>query len=84
MHPFLPPGGPTILQAEMVLIGRAMPVLSREVFAEKAEGSANKLSAKPLGLMLKALDELRVNEAFASTKHLDEFQPRHAIATDIH
>ena len=41
-HQFLPPQIRP-LQKDMVVIGRAMPVLSVDVFAEKIAGSANKL-----------------------------------------
>jgi regulator of RNase E activity RraA len=55
------------LQQDMTLLGRAMPVLSGDVFQEKVEGSANALSAKPFGLMLEALDDLRPNEIYVNT-----------------
>jgi regulator of RNase E activity RraA len=51
----------------MVAIGRAMPVLSMDVFEETVEGSANQLSAKPFGLMLEALDDLRANEIYVAS-----------------
>ena len=65
-HQYLPP---TIrpLRQDMVLLGRAMPVLSGDVFEEKIEGTANSLSAKPFGLMLEALDDLRPNEIYINT-----------------
>lgn len=65
-HQYLPP---TIrpLQQDMIVLGRAMPVLSGDVFQEKVEGSANALSAKPFGLMLEALDDLRPNEIYVNT-----------------
>jgi regulator of RNase E activity RraA len=50
-----------------VLIGRAMPVLSGDVFEERVEGTSNALSAKPFGLMLEALDDLRLNEIYVNT-----------------
>lgn len=55
------------LRQDMTLIGRAMPVLSGDVFQEKVEESANPLSAKPFGLMLEALDDLRQNEIYVNT-----------------
>lgn len=51
----------------MVVIGRAMPVLAGDVFEERGEGSANALSAKPFGLMLEALDDLRPNEVYVAS-----------------
>src|ERR1035438_5751311 len=50
-HQFLPPQIQPLRQ-DMVVIGRAMPVLAVDVFAEKITGSANKLMDKPVGLML--------------------------------
>lgn len=65
-HQFLPPSiGP--LRPEMVVVGRAMPVLSGDVFTEKMEGSANPLSARSFGLMLQALDDLQVGEVYVNT-----------------
>ena len=55
------------LRPDMTVMGRAMPVLSGDVFQEKVEGSANHLSAKPFGLMLEALDDLRPNEIYVNT-----------------
>jgi regulator of RNase E activity RraA len=66
VHQFLPPQIRP-LQQDMVVIGRAMPVLSGDVFEERVEGTANKLSGKPFGLMLEALDDLRPNEIYVNT-----------------
>jgi regulator of RNase E activity RraA len=55
------------LRPDMIVIGRAMPVLSVDVYAEKISGSANKLMEKPFGLMLEALDNLRINEVYINT-----------------
>jgi len=73
-HQFLPPAIKPLRQ-EMVVIGRAMPVLSVDVFREKIEGSANKLMEKPFGLMLEALDNLRGNEVYVNTGS----SPRNAL-----
>ena len=53
-HQFLPPQIRP-LRSDMVAVGRALPVLAVDVFAEKVAGSANQLMAKPFGLMLEAL-----------------------------
>jgi regulator of RNase E activity RraA len=66
LHQFLPPQIHP-LHGEMVTIGRAMPVLATDVFAEKVSGSANKLMEKPFGLMLEALDDLRHDEIYLNT-----------------
>ncbi|HEY4741896.1 MAG TPA: RraA family protein [Candidatus Acidoferrales bacterium] len=65
-HQFLPPQIQP-LRRDMIVIGRAMPVLSVDVFAEKIAGSANPLMNKPFGLMLEALDDLRANEIYVNT-----------------
>src|SRR5918993_4974310 len=63
---FLPPRIQP-LRDDMVLIGRAMPVLEADVFEERTEGSANPLMSKPFGLMLEALDGLKPNEVYICT-----------------
>jgi len=73
-HQFLPPEIHP-LQENMIVIGRAMTVLSVDVFAEKICGSANKLMEKPFGLMLEALDDLKPNEIFVNTGS----SPRNAL-----
>jgi regulator of RNase E activity RraA len=65
-HQYLPPAIRPLRQ-DMTLLGRAMPVLSGDVFQEKVEGSANAMSAKPFGLMLEALDDLHPNEIYVNT-----------------
>jgi regulator of RNase E activity RraA len=65
-HQYLPPAIRP-LRPDMTMLGRAMPVLSGDVFQERVEGSANALSAKPFGLMLEALDDLRPNEIHVNT-----------------
>ena len=65
-HQFLPPQIRP-LDPDYVLIGRAMTVLSGDVFEERVSGSANKLMEKPFGLMLEALDDLKLNEIYVNT-----------------
>jgi regulator of RNase E activity RraA len=65
-HQFLPPQIRP-LRPDMVVIGRAMPVLSVNVFEEKLTGTANDLMEKPFGLMLEALDHLHPNEIYVNT-----------------
>ncbi len=73
-HQFLPPQiGP--LRPDMVVIGRAMPVLSVDVFKERVAGTSNPLMDKPFGLMLEALDDLRANEIYVNTGS----SPRNAL-----
>jgi regulator of RNase E activity RraA len=66
VHQFLPPQIRPLL-ADRILIGRAMPVLSGDVFEERVTDSANPLSSRPFGLMLEALDDLRKNEIYVNT-----------------
>jgi regulator of RNase E activity RraA len=73
-HQFLPPQIQAIRQ-DMVVIGRAMPVLSADVFAERIAGSANTLMDKSFGLMLEALDDLHRNEVYVNTGS----SPRNAL-----
>ena len=73
-HQFLPPQIRP-LDPSYVLIGRSMPVLSGDVFEERVTGSANKLMEKPFGLMLEALDDLKLNEIFVNTGS----SPRNAL-----
>jgi regulator of RNase E activity RraA len=73
-HQFLPPQIQP-LRSDMVVIGRAMPVLSVDVFVEKLAGTANPLMAKPFGLMLEALDDLKPGEVYLNTGS----SPRNAL-----
>src|ERR1700723_2668837 len=73
-HQFLPPQIQPLRQ-DMAVIGRAMPVLSVDVFVEKIAGTANKLMDKPFGLMLEALDDLHKNEVYVNTGS----SPRNAL-----
>jgi regulator of RNase E activity RraA len=73
-HQFLPPAIRP-LHKDMVVVGRAMPVLSGDVFAEKVEGTANPMSARSFGLMLQALDDLRPGEIYLNTGS----SPRNAL-----
>jgi len=73
-HQFLP-AQIRPLRPDMVLIGRAMPVLAADVFEEKVTGTSNKLMEKPFGLMLEALDDLKANEIYVNTGS----SPRNAL-----
>jgi regulator of RNase E activity RraA len=65
-HQFLPPQIQPLRQ-DMVVIGRAMPALAVDVFAERIAGTANPLMQKPFGLMLEALDDLHPGEVYVGT-----------------
>lgn len=74
LHQYLPPEIRP-LSPEMIVIGRAMPVLAGDAFQVAVDDSRNPLSGKPFGLMLEALDDLRPNEIYISTGS----SPRNAL-----
>lgn len=65
-HQYLPPQIRP-LRPDMLLIGRAMPVLSGDVYEESDADTSGPLGSKPFGLMLEALDDLRHNEVYINT-----------------
>ncbi|HMV50093.1 MAG TPA: RraA family protein [Blastocatellia bacterium] len=60
---FLPPRIQP-LRDDMLVIGRAMPVLEADVFDVTGAAGANPLMAQPFGLMLRALDDLKAGEVY--------------------
>lgn len=52
------------LREHMLIAGRAMPVLEADVFAEQSTSGQSPLMAKPFGLMLEALDDLKKDEVY--------------------
>ena len=60
---FLPPSIQP-LSNEMVVAGRAMPVLEADVFEERATSGASELMKQPFGLMFAALDDLAAGEVY--------------------
>ena len=72
-HQFLPAQVKPI-QSQMVIIGRAMPVLEADYFDEKVDGRSP-LSSRPFGLMFEALDDLKHNEIYICTGS----SPRYAL-----
>jgi regulator of RNase E activity RraA len=73
-HQFLPPRLQP-LRDDMVVIGRAMPVVEADVFTEKVESGNNPVLARPFGLMLQALDDLKPDEVYLCTGG----SPRYAL-----
>ncbi len=61
LHQFLP-ADIEPLDDDMVLAGRAMPVLEADIY--DAEGNNNPLADKPFGLMLEALDSLKPGDIY--------------------
>lgn len=66
IHQFLPPEIKPI-RTDMILVGRAMPVLETDYFVEKDLDWKNPISKKPFGLMFHALDDLRQDEVYIAT-----------------
>ena len=66
LHQFLPPRIRP-LRPDMVVLGRAMPVLEADCFEEIPARSSNPVMKKPFGLMLEALDDLRPQEVYICT-----------------
>lgn len=66
LHQFLPPGIQPI-GADMVVIGRALPVLEADVFGEVVEDTKHPIMQKPFGLMFEALDDLKEDEIYICT-----------------
>ena len=62
-HQFLAPAVKPVMK-HMVVIGRAMPVLEADVFAERVQGTHNPMMEKPFGIMFEALDSLKKNEVY--------------------
>lgn len=55
------------LRDDLVVVGRAMPVLEADDFGGEGPGRASGDLNQPFGLMLKALDDLRENEVYICT-----------------
>lgn len=60
---FLPPQVQP-LREDMVVIGRAMPVLEADDDGGEGPGRVNELLNRPFGLMLRALDDLKPHEVY--------------------
>ena len=65
-HQFLPPEIQP-LRDDMVVVGRAMPVLEVDNDVGKAQTSAGELPNGPFGLMLRALDDLKRGEVYVGS-----------------
>lgn len=62
---FLPPNIRP-LRNNMVVLGRAMPVLVADYFSYRTEGH-NPVANQPFGLLFQALDDLKPNEVYLAT-----------------
>ncbi|MDY4611399.1 MAG: RraA family protein [Sphaerochaetaceae bacterium] len=65
LHQFLPQRIQP-LRDDMVVVGRAMPVLETDAFEEVSQGQ-NSIMSRNFGLMLEALDDLKKNEVYVCT-----------------
>lgn len=63
---FLPPRVQP-LRDDMVVVGRAMPVLEADDVGGEESGRASTLLSQPFGLMLTALDDLKQDEVYICT-----------------
>jgi regulator of RNase E activity RraA len=66
LHQFLP-AHIRPLRPEMVIVGRAMPVLESNAFAASEPAGLGPLSRQPFGLLFQALDDLREHEVYLAT-----------------
>jgi regulator of RNase E activity RraA len=63
---FLPPAIKP-LRADMLVVGRAMPVLEADVPSTNHDFNTNPIMGRPFGLMFEALDDLKPNEVYVCT-----------------
>ena len=61
------------LAPNMVVVGRAMPVLETNCFAAQEPAGQLPLSRQPFGLLFQALDDLRANEVYVATGCAPQF-----------
>jgi regulator of RNase E activity RraA len=66
LHQFLPPHIRP-LRDDMVVLGRAMPVLQADFFVQEDEIGQSPFASKAFGLMFEALDDLKPNEVYVAT-----------------
>jgi 4-hydroxy-4-methyl-2-oxoglutarate aldolase len=74
LHQFLPPNI-RALRDDMVVLGRAMPVLEADFFGVSERAGHAEISAKPFGLMFHALDSLKPHEVYIASGS----SPRYAL-----
>ena len=66
LHQFLPPHIRPV-RSDMVIVGRAMPVLESNAFGASEPEGRGPLSRQPFGLLFQALDDLREHEVYLAT-----------------
>lgn len=72
VHQFLSPGIKA-LRSDMVVCGRAMPVLETNCFSASEPEGKIALSRQPFGLLFQALDDLRPHEVYVATGCAPQF-----------
>lgn len=55
------------LKPDMVIAGRAMPVIEADIFGEAGKDAQGPLANKAFGLMFEALDDLKAGEIYIAT-----------------
>lgn len=61
------------LRPEMVVVGRAMPVLEANAFSASEPAGRGPLSQRAFGLLFEALDDLKANEVYVATGCAPQF-----------
>ena len=61
------------LRSDMVIAGRAMPVLESNCFAASEPDGKLPISRQPFGLLFQALDDLRAHEVYVATGCAPQF-----------
>ncbi len=69
---FLSPGIRPV-RSDMVIVGRAMPVLESNCFAASEPNGHLPISRQPFGLLFQALDDLKPNEVYVATGCAPQF-----------
>ena len=69
---FLSPGIRPV-RSDMVIVGRAMPVLESNCFAASEPDGQLPISRQPFGLLFQALDDLKPNEVYVATGCAPQF-----------
>jgi len=72
LHQFLSPQIRP-LRSDMVIVGRAMPVLEANAFAAREPEGRGPLTQQAFGLLFQALDDLRTHEVYVATGCAPQF-----------
>lgn len=72
LRQFLPPAIRP-LRPEMVIVGRAMPVLEANAFSAREPDGRGPLTQRAFGLLFEALDDLRAGEVYVATGCAPQF-----------